>query len=378
MNTSLELRNTLHNLWREYKEQNSVDARAGLLAHYRYLVRRTRQRSVPTPPISVAPEALDQEGYTALVTALDQYPYEDHRDFQTFAALKIRDRVVDHLHRNEWRLPVRRLQARPDVDEFASLSDRELPLGAFFQIYTEALAVREKQMLEATLDASNEARDGVVKEGDLETAHDSQKSMIMRCIQWLPQQERIVVVLYYYEGWTLQQIANELSRSLENAAQLRRQAIFRLSAFVTRYTSEFPELNVTFGSPVRTTTGHQSLITDVYAITESDIPKVGADQNLSDELLTRAAWSRQVSGSLMDEGWAGLQLLTLIAEARGGLPCLVLAQRLPDNPQHVQYLLDKLEQAEMVQGNDGYFKITDLGRGVISKLELLTDPDLVI
>jgi DNA-directed RNA polymerase specialized sigma24 family protein len=72
---------------------------------------------------------------------------------------------------------------------------------------------------------------------------ESQKSLLIRCIGWLPPLERTVVFLYYYEGWTLKLIAKEIERSERRAHQLRSQAIGRLSAFIARQRGLFlPEL----------------------------------------------------------------------------------------------------------------------------------------
>jgi RNA polymerase sigma factor for flagellar operon FliA len=63
---------------------------------------------------------------------------------------------------------------------------------------------------------------------------DSQRTLMAKCISWLPIQERTVVVLYYYEGLTLKQIAKHIGRSESRAHQLHSQAIQRLSGFIAK------------------------------------------------------------------------------------------------------------------------------------------------
>jgi RNA polymerase sigma factor for flagellar operon FliA len=63
---------------------------------------------------------------------------------------------------------------------------------------------------------------------------ESQRRLMAQCISWLPIQERTVVVLYYYEGLTLKQIAKHIGRSESRAHQLHSQAIQRLSGFIAR------------------------------------------------------------------------------------------------------------------------------------------------
>ena len=61
-----------------------------------------------------------------------------------------------------------------------------------------------------------------------------QRSKLHQCVNWLPEAERNVIRMYYYQGMTLKQIAKEIQRSESRAHQLHSQAIMRLSGFLSR------------------------------------------------------------------------------------------------------------------------------------------------
>ncbi len=256
--TSAELQAALQQLWREFKVRQSTRARTSIIEHYRYLIIKTRQRIIPTVPVKIAAEDLDQEGYIALVKAVDHFDPNRKVKFESYAISMVRGAMLEYLRREDWvprsvrtkqkllnkaeeelalRMGPENVQAT-DVAEYL-----EMPIDAFYQLYYEANVLQVVSLEDALGDSDREDLDPLVvlesvksKEPDPDTLAivDNQKTLMMRCIGWLPLQERTVVVLYYYEGWTLKQIAKQIGRSESRAHQLHAQAINRLAGFMVR------------------------------------------------------------------------------------------------------------------------------------------------
>jgi RNA polymerase sigma factor FliA len=256
--TSAELQAALAHLWREFKERSSVRARNSIIEHYRYLITKTRQRIIPTVPVKIAPEDLEQEGLIALVKAVDHFDPRRKVKFESYAISMIRGAMLEYLRREDW-VPrsVRTKQklihraeeelalqkGLENVTEQDMAQHLEMPIDAFYQLYYEANVLQVVSLEDVVGDSEHDDLDPLVvlesvksKEPDPHTMAivESQKSLMMRCISWLPHLERTVVVLYYYEGWTLKQIAKEIGRSESRAHQLHSQAIHRLSGFIAR------------------------------------------------------------------------------------------------------------------------------------------------
>lgn len=256
--TSAELQAALARLWHEYKHRGLDRARVSLIEHYRYLVCKTRQRIVPSVPIRITPEDLEQEGYIALVRAVDQFDPRRKVKFESYAISMVRGAMLEYLRKEDW-VPrsvrsKQKLIHRAEEDlalqkgaENVTDSDMaaylELPIDAFYQLYYEANVLQVVSLEDVVGDAERDDLDPLVllesvrsREPNPDTLAivESQKSLMMRCITWLPRLERQVVQLYYYEGWTLKQIANHIDRSESRAHQLHSQAILRLSGFIAR------------------------------------------------------------------------------------------------------------------------------------------------
>jgi RNA polymerase sigma factor for flagellar operon FliA len=256
--TSAELQAALAQLWHDFKNRGSVRARNSIIEHYRYLITKTRQRIIPSVPVRIAAEDLDQEGQIALVKAVDHFDPRRKVKFESYAISMVRGAMLEYLRREDW-VPrsVRTKQklvhkAEEDLalrKGIENVTDTdmadylEMPIDAFYQLYYEANVLQVVSLEDVVGDSEHEDLDPLVvlesvksKAPDPDTLAvvDSQKNLMARCIGWLPMQERTVVVYYYYEGWTLKQIAKHIGRSESRAHQLHSQAIQRLAGFMAR------------------------------------------------------------------------------------------------------------------------------------------------
>lgn len=256
--TSAELQATLAHLWREFKEHQSATARDRIIEHFRYLITKTRQRIIPTVPVKIAAEDLDQEGLIALIKAVDHFDPKRKVKFESYAISMVRGAMLEYLRREDWvprsvrtkqKLVNRaeeelgRMKGVENVTDADRAQYLEMPIDAFYQLYYEANVLQVVSLEDVVGDSERDDLDPLVvlesvkskaPAPDTLAVIESQKSLLMKCIGWLPLQERTVVILYYYEGWTLKQIASHIERSESRAHQLHSQAIGRLSGFMAR------------------------------------------------------------------------------------------------------------------------------------------------
>jgi RNA polymerase sigma factor for flagellar operon FliA len=276
--TSAELQAALAQLWHEFKNLNSARARDSIIEHYRYLITKTRQRIIPTVPVKILAEDLDQEGLIALVKAVDHFDPKRKVKFESYAISMIRGAMLEYLRREDWvprsvrtkqkllnkaeeDLALRKGAENVNDTDIAEYLD--MPIDAFYQLYYEANVLQVVSLEDVVGDSEHDDLDPLVvlesvkskaPDPHMMTVVQSQKSLMMQCIGWLPSQERTVIILYYYEGLTLKQIAKHIGRSESRAHQLHSQAIQRLSGFIARqrglfFPESIPMKNETPGAP---------------------------------------------------------------------------------------------------------------------------------
>lgn len=270
--TSVEIQALLASLWHEFKARGSRAARDRIIQHYNYLVTKTRTRIVPSVPVRIAPEDLEMEGYIALVKAVDQFDPRRNVKFESYAISMVRGAMLEYLRREDWvprsvRAKQKTLQRAEDeltlhkgpqhVSPVTLAQHLSMPIDEFFTLYAEANILQMVSLEDVVGDSEHEDLDPLVvlesvrsKEPmpDFQAIGESQRDMMIKCISWLPIQERTVVLLYYYEGWTLKQVAKHLERSESRAHQLHAQAIERLGGYINRqrglYLSEKAEADL--------------------------------------------------------------------------------------------------------------------------------------
>src|SRR6185503_746420 len=186
-----------------------------------YLITKTRQRIIPSVPTKIAPEDLEQEGVMALVKAVDQFDPSRNVKFESYAISMVRGAMLEYLRREDWvprsvrskqkllHRAEEELALRKGIENVTDtdMADHlEMPIDAFYQLYYEANVLQVVSLEDVVGDSEHEDLDALVvlesvrsKDPDphLLAIVESQKSLMKRCIGWLPQLERTVVVLYY-------------------------------------------------------------------------------------------------------------------------------------------------------------------------------------
>ncbi len=241
-------------LWDRYKDGGDRDARDQLIEHYLHLVKIISGRLAIGLPPQVSTEDLEGYGVLGLLEAMERFEHRRGRKFETYASLRIRGAMVDGMRQLDW-MPVALRRKGKDLDEsWRTLSQRlgrtptEEELAAHLDMTRDELAILINQTSIATplsLDGFWPGTDDGVAIGDavadpnaadpLESAEwQSTISTLAAALDQIPERERLVVSLYYYEGLTLKEVAEVMELSAARISQLHARAIFRLRGHLGR------------------------------------------------------------------------------------------------------------------------------------------------
>lgn len=250
----------LADAWRRYKECSDVDARAAIINKYAYLVKITAGRVVSNLPSSLDRDDLISAGAVGLIKAVDQFDSGRQVKFETYAIALIRGAILEMLREEDW-VP-RSVRERVKLLErtFQSL-DIKLRRPPSESEVANALGMTvdelQKLLVEAgrtnllSLDDVIVGSDGSEKlhlqdvlqddranpSGDLELTE--KKRMLTESIERLPDREKLVIALYYYEGLTFKEIGKILTISESRVYQLHTQAVIRLRGHLKRDSAMF-------------------------------------------------------------------------------------------------------------------------------------------
>jgi RNA polymerase sigma factor for flagellar operon FliA len=239
----------LRDLWRRYKTAGDEHARERLVVAYSPLVKYVSGRMASGLPAHVDEADLISYGLVGLIGAIERFEPEREIKFETYAITRIRGAIIDELRSMDWvprsvRSRAReieransklehRLQRAPTDDEMAA--ELGIPLEEFhdslLQIANSSLAALD-ELWGVTDGDGISLRDTLQDPGAPDPAavmdQAELKDRVADAIARLPEREKLVVALYYYENLTLREIGEVLGVTESRVSQLHTKAVLRL------------------------------------------------------------------------------------------------------------------------------------------------------
>lgn len=237
-------------LWDDFKATGAIDARNRLVVHYSALVKYVAGRLSTGLPNNIEQADLVSYGMFGLIDAINKFEPERGFKFETYAMSRIRGSIIDELRSIDWvprslrakaravekaytKLEHELLRTPTDAEVADELNTSEADLQAVFtQISFFGLVA-----LEETLSVGDR-ESGTVKLGD--TIPDpgigpvgafeieETKQILAQVLNRLPEREKIVLTLYYYEGLTLGEIGGILGVTESRVCQIHTKAVIQL------------------------------------------------------------------------------------------------------------------------------------------------------
>jgi len=244
-------------IWVQYKEKSDIEARDDLIIHYAHLVKYVANRLAINLSSVVEVDELISYGIEGLIDAIEKYDHKRNIKFETYAITRIRGSMIDGLRSMDW-VPVSVRQKSKELERTYTKLEGELGRAATDMEVAQELGISINELATLlrevaantiiSLDDFIPGDDGDDKKkrivdlledhnaGDaLELLELSEvKELLAKTISRLPEKEKRVVYLYYYEGLTLKEIGMVLSLSESRISQLHTKAILRLRGSLSK------------------------------------------------------------------------------------------------------------------------------------------------
>lgn len=229
-------------LWRAYKATAAAELRNELAERYMPLVRIVCGRLAISLPAHLDRDDLLSSGFFGLLDAIERYDISRGIKFETYAGVRIRGAMIDYLRSKDWipvtlRQKIRKYeQALYRLENELGRSATDAEVAAELGITLEELHNLIGQCNAATVLPLEEYLQNDTQEANPADSIEylEMKDMLTRAIDRLPEKERTVISLYYYEEMTLKEISMVLHLSEARISQLHTKAIFRMRSYLTR------------------------------------------------------------------------------------------------------------------------------------------------
>ena len=247
-------------LWRLYKSEGDPAVREKLILHYSPLVKYVAGRVGVGLPPNIEQADLVSYGIFGLIDAIEKFDIERAIKFETYAISRVRGAIIDELRAIDWIPRSVRHKAREVERAYAELEGElhrtpteaevagrmGIKVGDLHHIFSQVSYVNVVA-LDELLSVGGEKGDSLTLGDTLEDKGaddpvlafegEETKYLLARAINQLPEREKIVVTLYYYEGLTLAEIGQVLGVTESRICQMHTKAVLQLRGKIAEVTA---------------------------------------------------------------------------------------------------------------------------------------------
>ena len=242
----------LRELWRRYKVDGDEKARERLVVAYSPLVKFIAGRMASGLPSHVEESDLISYGLLGLIGAIERFDTEREIKFETFAVARVKGAIIDELRSLDWVPRSVRARAR-DVEKAHAALEAKLGRAPTDEEMAEKLEMTVEEFQGVLLEIANSSvlalddlwtfadpeggsqisvLDTIQDPGAVDPESEAQaselKDRLADAIESLPERERLVIALYYYENLTLREIGEVLGVTESRVSQLHTKAVIGL------------------------------------------------------------------------------------------------------------------------------------------------------
>jgi len=234
----------LSHLWEAFKSSGDLDAKNDLLLHYGYIVKWIVRRMMPKYNNYNEYDDLVSCGMIGLIDAVDKFELKHDVKFETYAVTRIRGEILDYMRSQDWASPSLRKKISAITSAYETFEskspgkqvDNEVAQSLGMPVEQVHRILNQSHMFnlvnfEDALSSQNpeaEIRDREENAPESELLEKEKKQVLIEIIDSLPEKERMVITLYYYEGLLLKEIAEILHVTESRVSQIHSKVLTKM------------------------------------------------------------------------------------------------------------------------------------------------------
>lgn len=235
----------VRHIWASYTKEKTIDLKNQLVLHYLPQVKSIVLRLMPTYKAYSNYDDMLSCGILGLMDAIDKYDLNRDVKFEYYAAMRIKGEIIDNIRKQDWAPSSLRRKIKAISNAYYEL-ENSLCREPTDKEVADHLEMGEEELQDALGKSQmfniihfEEMVQNDVWEQGIQTGIESleeeveNKEMVKilgHIIDNLPEKERTVITLYYYEEMTLKEVAGVLGVSESRVSQIHSKAVMKMRA----------------------------------------------------------------------------------------------------------------------------------------------------
>ena len=234
-----------------------------MVLQYAPLIKYIASRLALRLPSHISMEDLISSGIIGLIDAVQKFDPSKNINFKTYAEFRIKGAMLDELRSLDWIPRSVRKKTHLIEDAYAKLQKdlgrpaeaeevaefMDLEIGDLYKLLDETKTVSVVALEEGRKSAGMHA--GYLEHEALETIQDDNardsllavhfsglQEIMLEAIEALPDKEKLMISLYYYEELTMKEIGQIMGYTESRISQLHTQAMYRLKHKLREYSQD--------------------------------------------------------------------------------------------------------------------------------------------
>jgi len=240
-------------IWKTFKRTRDENLRNTLIEHHMPLVRAIAERVLQTLPKSIELDDLSSAGTFGLMDAINGFDLSRGIKFKTYCTTRIRGSILDELRSQDWvprlvRLKAHRLdRAIRQLEGELGRMPNQAEIAKTLGISLEELQAHEVEANAKTIFSLSEKWDDGDEDKEMEKVEIladrksvdpvdtiQQRDALETITGSLTKKERLIILMYYYEGLTMREIGEIMELTESRVCQIHSNVMARLKAQLDR------------------------------------------------------------------------------------------------------------------------------------------------
>lgn len=240
-------------VWKTFKRTRDENLRNTLIEQHMPLVRSIAERVLQTLPKSIELDDLTSAGLFGLMDAINGFDLSRGIKFKTYCSTRIRGSILDELRSQDWvprlvRLKAHRLErAVRQLEGELGRAPNQVEIAQALGISLEELQAHQAEANAKAIFSLSEKWDDGDEEKEMEKVEiladrksvnpldtAQQGDALDMITSSLTKKERLIVIMYYYEGLTMREIGEIMELTESRVCQIHSNVMMRLKAQLER------------------------------------------------------------------------------------------------------------------------------------------------